>query len=528
MKPAIATMLILMLLAAAPSHADDWPMLGRDGTRNAVSPEKNPPTFWQIEGVPTKFENQRPIEWTTESKNVKWKAELGINPSGIPVVADGLVWIGTTHKDPSVKRAGLLKCFRERDGKLLYEYESPMHKDALGRSTRSPWLGICSTPLVEGDRLWFTSLGPELVCLDIAPLKRGEGEPIVVWKRDMRREWGVYPIVSSMGLGFTGSVAVHEHLLYAITGNGADWNQPPQAPEAPSLVCLDKRTGELIWQDASPGANILYAQWGSPLVAAIGGRTQVIVPQGDGWIRSFNALTGELIWKFDIHPKESTRRSRGGGPCDNFMGALGAPVFHDGHVYIALGQTPEVAEGPGRLVCIDPTKIGDISSELAVDADGNPLPQRRIQAVDPAQGERAIANPNSGLVWEYTTFDRDGDGEIDFEEEFHRTIASVAIKDSLLIAVDFSGLVHCLDAATGKVHWTYDCFAAVWASPLIVDDKVYVADEDGEVAIFRLTAEAHEPLREISFPGCIYSSPVFANGTLYVADRHTLFAIADE
>ena len=527
MKPAIATMLILMLLAAAPSHADDWPMLGRDGTRNAVSPEKNPPTFWQIEGVPTKFENQRPIEWTTESKNVKWKAELGINTFGIPVVADGLVWIGTTPKDPNVKRAGLLKCFRERDGKLLYEYESPMHKDALDRSTLSPWLGICSTPLVEGDRLWFTSLGPELVCLDIAPLKRGEGEPIVVWKRDMRREWG-YPFVSSTGPGFTGSVAVHEHLLYAT--------------EAPSLVCLDKRTGELIWQDASLGANILYAQWGrqiwgpcdpqllglSPLVAAIGGRTQVIVPQGDGWIRSFNALTGELIWKFDINPKESTGRSGGGGPRNYFMGA---PVFHDGHVYIASGQTPEVAEGqnqPGRLVCIDPTKIGDISSELAVDADGNPLPQRRIQAVDPAQGERAIANPNSGLVWEYTTFDRDGDGEVDFEEEFHRTIASVAIKDSLLIAVDFSGLVHCLDAATGKVHWSYDCFAAVWASPLIVDDKVYVADEDGDVANFRLTAEAHEPLREISFPGSIYSSPVFANGTLYVADRHTLFAIADE
>jgi outer membrane protein assembly factor BamB len=126
------------------------------------------------------------------------------------------------------------------------------------------------------------------------------------------------------------------------------------------------------------------------------------------------------------------------------------------------------------------------------------------------------------------TGDGDGDGEVDFEEEFHRTIASVAIKDSLLIAVDFSGLVHCLDAATGKVHWTYDCFAAVWASPLIVDDKVYVADDDGEVANFRLTAETHQPLREISFPGSIYCSPASANGTLYVADRHTLFAIADE
>jgi outer membrane protein assembly factor BamB len=451
MKPAIETMLILTLLAAAPSHADDWRMLGRNGTRNAVSPEKNPPTFWQIEGVPTKFENQRPIEWTTESKNIKWKADLGINTFGNPVVADGLVWIGTTYKEPDVKRAGLLKCFRERDGKLLYEYRSPVHEDAKDRWTGVPWLGISSTPLVEGDRLWFTSLSSELVCLDIAPLKRGEGQPTMVWKRDMRKEWGVYPWACIMGPGFTGNVAVHEHLLYAITGNGCSYDGPPPAPEAPSLVCLDKRTGELIWQDASPGANILNAQWGSPLVATIDGRAQVIVPQGDGWIRAFNALTGELIWKFDINPKESIWRSGGGGPRNYFMGA---PVFHDSRVFIAPGHTPEHGEGVGRLVCIDPARKGDISSELAVDADGNPLPHRRQQAVDPTKGERAIANPNSGLIWEYVQQDRDGNGEIDFEEDFHRTLGSVTIKDGLLVAADFSGLLHCLDAKTGKVHFT--------------------------------------------------------------------------
>jgi outer membrane protein assembly factor BamB len=508
--------------------AGDWPMLGRDATRNAVSSEKNPPTYWQIEGVPTKYEKRRPIEWTTESKNVRWRAELGVNTFSTPVVADGLVWIGTTHKNPGMGRPpGLLKCFRERDGQLLYEYESGVHEDAQDRYTGTPWLGISSSPLVEGDRIWFTSLGAELVCLDIAALKRGDGEPTIAWKRDMRKEWGVYPYACIMGPGFTGNVAVHKHLLYAITGNGSQGGPPP-APEAPSLVCLDKRTGELIWQDASPGANILNAQWGSPLVAAIGGRAQVIVPQGDGWIRSFNALTGELIWQFDINPKESKWTVGGQGTRNYF---LAAPVFHDGRIYIASGHTPEHGEGPGRLVCIDPTQNGDISSELAVDADGNPLPQRRIQAVDPAQGERAVANPNSGLVWEYTKFDRDGNGEIDFEEEFHRSLSNVAIKDGLLIAADFSGLVHCVDAATGKVHWAYDLLASVWGSPLMVENKVYVADGDGEVTIFRLTAEAHEPLRKISLANSINSirsSPVFANGTLYVANRNTLFAIAAE
>ena len=68
----------------------------------------------------------------------------------------------------------------------------------------------------------------------------------------------------------------------------------------------------------------------------------------------------------------------------------------------------------------------------------------------------------------------------------HRTIGTVAIKDDLLFVADFSGLFHCLDAKTGKVHWTYDMLAAAWGSPLIVDDKVYIGDEDGDIAVFNL------------------------------------------
>jgi hypothetical protein len=39
----------LILFLATSAHSADWPMFGRDPTRNAVSPEKNPPVFWQIE-----------------------------------------------------------------------------------------------------------------------------------------------------------------------------------------------------------------------------------------------------------------------------------------------------------------------------------------------------------------------------------------------------------------------------------------------------------------------------------------------
>ena len=210
---------------------------------------------------------------------------------------------------------------------------------------------------------------------------------------------------------------------------------------------------------------------------------------------------------------------------------LGTPVLYKGLVYKGSGCQGESGEGPGRLVCIDPSKTGDISSELAVDRNGNPLPHRRTRAVNPTNGEVAVPNPNSGLIWEFTQ-----QGEDSFQDVMHRTLSTVAIHDGLVIAPDFTGIVHCLDWKTGKKYWSYDAFASIWASPLIVGNSVYVADEDGGMAIFKLspdpdiamkkvTADYH-PIAEIANDKWIYSSPIFANDTLYVATRNKLFAIA--
>ena len=98
-----------------------------------------------------------------------------------------------------------------------------------------------------------------------------------------------------------------------------------------------------------------------------------------------------------------------------------------------------------------------------------------MQAVVEADGDMAIDNPNSGVVWKYSSHDANGDGKLDFEEQFHRSISTVAIKNDLLFVPDFSGLFHCVDAKTGKAYWTYDMLAAAWGSAMIVGDKVMSA-----------------------------------------------------
>jgi outer membrane protein assembly factor BamB len=156
-------------------------------------------------------------------------------------------------------------------------------------------------------------------------------------------------------------------------------------------------------------------------------------------------------------------------------------------VYIAVGQDPEHGEGVGHLWCIDPTKNGDVSPELAFKATDltKPIPPRRHQAVVAEQGEVARPNPNSAAaIWHYGEFDVDGNGKIDFDETMHRSLGTPTIKNDLLYIADFSGLMHCVDAKTGVPYWTYDLLASCWSSALVVGDRVYIGDEGGTITVF--------------------------------------------
>ncbi len=364
-------------------------------------------------------------------------------------------------------------------------------------------------------------------------------EADVVWKLDMMKQLGVHPHNMS-----TSSPTIWGDLVFAVTSNGVknDHITLP-APHAPSFIAVNKRTGKLVWSDNSPGENVLHGQWSSPAAGVLGGVPQVIFPGGDGWLYSFHAERHkegrpELLWKFDCNPKDFKWILGGRGTRNNI---IAMPVIHEGRVYISCGQDPEHGEGEGHLYCLDPTKRGDVSAELVVHKlhRDKPLPPRRYRAVDPDAGEIVIANPNSAVIWHYDEFDMNLDGKIDWEEQMHRTISCPVIKDDVLIVPDFSGLVHCLDARTGRPHWTFDVMAAVWGTPLLVNDRVYIPDEDGDVAVLRAAADPKlsfkdagakgpfffEPLHEINMHTSVLSSPVMANRVLYVATRNQLFAI---
>jgi outer membrane protein assembly factor BamB len=483
------------------SRAEDWTMWGGTPNRNMVSKEKNAPTEFDAES----------------GKNMKWIVSIGSQSYGNPVIANGFVFVGTNNEaafDKNfTKDAGVLAAFDEKSGKFLWQALSP--KLAAGRVNDWPFQGICCSPLIENNLLWYTTSRCETVCYDISPMMAGE-PPKQVWKVDMMGQLGVFPHNMT-----SCSPVASEDMVFIVTGNGVDeTHRNIPAPQAPSMVAFDKRTGAVKWQSNVPGENILHGQWSSPALATVNGQQQVIAPLGDGWIYSFDAKSGEIVWKFDSNLKNTIYpRTR------NEL--IATPVIVNNKMYIANGQDPEHGEGPGHLWCVDITKKGDISKELPA-GEADQKADEGEELLGPAGAGKALKgkpNPNSGVVWEYKEFDANNDKKIRGAEKMNRTISTVAVHDGLVFAPDFSGFLHCLDAEKGTHYWTYDMEAAMWGSPLVVDGKVYLCDEDGDVAIFEATKDARKPIAEQNLGNAIYGSPVFANGVLYIMAKDKIYAI---
>jgi outer membrane protein assembly factor BamB len=456
-------------LRASDPGTGNWPMWGGTPDRNQVSNMKNVPTDWDVK----------------TKKNIKWVAELGSQSYGNPVVADGMVFVGTNNelaRDPKQGGdRGVLMAFRESDGQFMWQHTHP--KLEAGRANDWPFQGVASSPLVEGQKLYYVSNRGVVICLDTqgfrdnendGPFKdeklTGQNDADIIWQFDMIEEVGSYPHNMS-----NSSPVIMGDLIYVSTSNGQDESHVHiPSPRAPSIIALNKNTGKLVWEDNSVEDRILHGQWSTPAVGTIGGVMQVVSAQGDGWVRGYEAESGKKLWEFDTNPKDAVwPRTR------NEL--IATPVIYQNVVYIANGQDPEHGEGVGHMYAIDATKRGDITK--------------------------------TGQIWHF--------------DKIRRSISTAAIADGLVYVSDFSGYLHCIDAKTGQEYWNHDLLAAVWASPFLIDGKVYLGDEDGDVVVMAHGKEK-KLLAEMNMGSAVYGTVVPANGVLFINNRSQLFAIASK
>jgi outer membrane protein assembly factor BamB len=497
---------------SAETMARFWRMFGGTPQRNMVNvEERNLPAQWNIGNEKKKIPAQ----------NIKWVAELGSQSYGNPVVYGGKLFLGTNNgslknprdhapgKKDEPEDKGILMCFREADGQFLWQAVHDKHP--AGRVVDWPEQGICSSPYVDGDRVYYVSNRCELICADVEGFANGNQgvqdeqykdkiDADIIWRLDMMEELGVFP----HNLAVCSPVIVGE-LVFIVTGNGHDESHENiPAPKAPSFIAVNKKDGKLVWHDNSPGEKILHGQWSNPCYAEINGRPQVIFPGGDGWLYAFEPASGKLLWKFDCNPKASKYILGGKGTRNEI---IATPVVYDNKVYVAVGQDPEHGEGVGHLWCIDPSKASATNIDLSPVNDN----------FDP----KAPENKNSGLVWHVGGTDAKG------ELLFRRSLSTCAVHDGLCYAANLSGFLVCFDAQTGQKYWEHDTFSAIWGSPYVVDGKVYIGTDEGSVYVFA-HGKQKQLLARNDMRAPVLSTPIAVNGVLYVMTRSHLYAIANK
>ncbi len=492
----MAIALILLCATTAAARAADRPQWGQRFSRNMASEET---------GLPDTFD-------LASGKNVKWSASLGTESYSSPVVASGRVLIGANNGQPRDPRhqgdRGVLLCLDEADGSLCWQLVVPKFQGDVYLDW--PRAGICSTPTAEGNRVYVVTNRAEVVCLDLLGQANGNDGPYrdegrhmvlpgqppmdvrpidadVIWLFDMRAGVGMHPHDAAHS-----SILIHGQYLYLNTGNGVDrTHRRIPSPDAPSLIVLDKTTGKLVAQDNERiGPRVFHCTWSSPALGEVGGRPLVFFGGGDGVCYAFRALSPsaapgpvqhlQRVWRFDCDPtapKENLnryKRNRRISPSN----IKSMPVFHNNRLYVTVGGDIWWGKEQAWLQCIDPAQTGDVTE--------------------------------TALLWSYPLN--------------HHCCSTPAIHDGLVFVADCGHKVHCVDAETGQPYWTHETDGEIWGSTLVADGKLYIGTRAEDFWI--LAAEKQKKVigrAELDAPTC--SSPVAANGVLYVATLQRLWAI---
>jgi outer membrane protein assembly factor BamB len=104
-------------------------------------------------------------------------------------------------------------------------------------------------------------------------------------------------------------------------------------------------------------------------------------------------------------------------------------------------------------------------------------------------------------------------------------MSTCAIQDDILYISDLDGILHCLDANNGKLHWEHNSEAEIWGSPMIADGKVYLGTDAGEVFVFE-HGRQKKLLAQFEMDGRIRRPMVAVGNVLYVQTDNRLYAFA--
>jgi outer membrane protein assembly factor BamB len=317
------------------------------------------------------------------------------------------------------------------------------------------------------------------------------------------------------------------------------------AKQTQSVLCLDRRTGKLIWQrevhgsGADPGKHS-NSSAASSTIACDGERLCVNFLNRGAVHTTALSLEGKVLWQQKV--------------CDfvTHQGFASSPVLHQSLVLVSGdnrggGVIAALERDTGRMVWSEPRpKLPNYTTPAILEAGGrtqmvvagcnlisslDPLTGKKLWEVNGSTEECVVTAVTDGVrIFASGGYPRnhtvalqaDGSGKIAWQNNTRVYVPSMLVKSGHLYAVMDAGLAVCWKADTGEELWKERLGGDFFASPVMVDDRIYAVNVAGKAFVFEAKPAGFKLLAQNQLGNQAYASPVICGGRIYlrVAERN--------
>ena len=288
---------------------------------------------------------------------------------------------------------------------------------------------------------------------------------------------------------------------------------------SPGTAAIDTRTAKVLWERRDLECNHFRGAGSSPILFR-----NLLIMHYDGsdvqYVVALDKDTGRTVWKT---PRSVDYRD---------LGPDGKPKA-DGDFRKAFA-TPQIIEVGGEPLLIS------LGGRAAYGYE--PMTGKERWRIEEHGSHSTSTRPvaGHGMVFYPTGFDTpklfairpDGTGDATATHvvwTFARSVPnkpSILLIDDLLYMINDVGIASAVEAKTGELVWQSRVGGTFSASPIAVNGRIYLFDEDGKTTVIEAGRE-FKPLAENTLDNGFMASPAVGGNALYVRTRTDVYRIEE-
>lgn len=361
-----------------------------------------------------------------------------------------------------------------------------------------------SSPIVWGDKLFITQATDADKRRSVICFNKLTG--IMLWQK---------------GLIYNEKEKTHQTNPYCSGSPVTDGRMVIANYASAGIVAYDIE-GEEVWRrDLGPQVHV----WGNGTSPVLFGDICIVYhgPGPSSTLYGLDKLSGRTLWKHKIEEKDDPKRVDGfRGGNGGIVGAFTTPI-----VIKVKSRSEIIISGANSLQAFSP----DGGKKLWWCKGLNPL----VYTSPVFDGNVVLSM--GGYFGASIAINPGGEGDVTSKRIWRdprskkNRLGTPVIRNGYAYFVNMSGFAECLDMKTGGIIFeerlpSTGNNSAAWASPILVDDKVYVTNQSGDTNIFR-AAPKFELLATNSVEEYSNSTLAVSDGSLYLRTHKSLWCISE-